>query len=69
MGFLLVTIGILFLLKNFGFIAGDVWDILWPMLLIAAGVNLILRKRYPGFFWEERFGWGRKTPDEKSPME
>ena len=65
-GFLLIAIGILFLLKNFGLITGGVWDILWPVLLVAAGVHVLIRKHRPGFFWEERFGWGKRAVDEKS---
>jgi hypothetical protein len=59
-GFLLIIIGIIVLLKNLGFISGNVWDIFWPALLIVVGLSLVLRRRSGGFFWEERFGWGKK---------
>ena len=59
-GFLLIIIGIIVLLKNFGFISGNVWDIFWPALLIVVGLSLVLRRRSGDFFWEERFGWGKK---------
>lgn len=65
LGFLLVILGVIFLLKNLGFISENVWGILWPAFLIVAGLNLIIRKNYPGFFWEERFGWRKREIDEK----
>ncbi|MDP2648078.1 MAG: DUF5668 domain-containing protein [Candidatus Yanofskybacteria bacterium] len=65
LGFILIVSGILFLLKNLGLISGNVWDTLWPALLIAAGANLIIRKSCHGFFWEERFGWRKREIDEK----
>lgn len=60
-GFLLVIIGAIFLFKNLGFILGSVWDIVWPVLLIVAGLNLIFRRSSGGLFWKEPFGWRRKA--------
>lgn len=64
-GFLFIIIGIIFLLKNLGLISGSVWDILWPALLIAAGLNVIIRRRSPWFFGEEQWGWRKKEIDEE----
>jgi lia operon protein LiaF len=43
-GFILLVIGVLFMLKNFG-IRIDIWHIIgtyWPLLLIAIGLKNIL---------------------------
>jgi hypothetical protein len=45
-GFFLLALGALFLLKNLGVIYGDTWDILWPLLIIAFGASLIFKKRH-----------------------
>jgi hypothetical protein len=45
---ILVTIGVVFLLNNLGYLAGDVWDIilkLWPLLLLAIGLDSALQGR------------------------
>lgn len=45
-GIVLILIGVLFLLDNFGI---DLWDNLWrfwPVILIAAGVAMLFPKRY-----------------------
>jgi hypothetical protein len=47
---LLITIGVVFLLVNFGFIPGVTvlaFLSLWPLLLIVAGIELAIGRRYP----------------------
>ena len=44
---LLITIGLIFLAYNLGFIPGDGWEIilkLWPVLLVIAGVDDLVRR-------------------------
>lgn len=46
----LIAFGVLWLLSNFGVISGaNLWALLrfWPVLLIALGLDLILRQRWP----------------------
>lgn len=57
---ILIVTGIVFLLKNLGYISGTAWSIIWPVILIVIGLGLILKRRDQGFFWEERFGWRKK---------
>lgn len=64
-GFLLIIAGVIFLLKNLGVISGSAWEILWPVLLIVAGLTLITRRDSQGFFFQELFGWKRKKSDEE----
>jgi hypothetical protein len=45
---LLIFIGVIFLLNNLGLIQWSIWDVIlrfWPVLLIAAGLDLILGQR------------------------
>jgi len=49
---LLIIIGTLFLLKNLGIVTGNVWDILWPIILIALGFYIALKTHRCRIFWE-----------------
>lgn len=47
---LLITIGLVFLLVNFGFIPGvTAWSLLnlWPLVLILAGIDIAIGRRWP----------------------
>jgi len=59
-GLILLIIGVVFLLQNLGYISGAAWSIIWPAILIVIGIAILLKRRNHGFFWEERFGWGKK---------
>lgn len=52
----IILIGFVFLMKNLGIITGPAWDIIWPILLIALGLSILLK---PKWGWsgmrEERF--------------
>jgi hypothetical protein len=43
-GIILVAIGIYFLLLNLGFLTWWRWDIFWPIVLIALGVLVLVRR-------------------------
>ena len=49
LGILLLLLGVLMLLNRMGLIRGDFWDWLWPVVIIAIGVNMLskhfMRKR------------------------
>jgi hypothetical protein len=42
-GILLLTLGVLMILDKMGIIYGSVWDYLWPVALIALGVDFIFK--------------------------
>ena len=42
-GGILILIGAVFLLRNFGYIHGSVWQYFWPLILILVGVSMLLR--------------------------
>lgn len=43
MSFIILGIGIIFLLSNLGLIKGPVWSIIWPVILIIIGLGGILK--------------------------
>jgi hypothetical protein len=42
-GILLLAIGVLMILDKMGIIYGSFWDYLWPVALIALGVDFIFK--------------------------
>ena len=49
--FLFIIIGIVFLFKNLGIITNDIWEIIWPLILIGFAVYLTLKTHRFGLFW------------------
>ncbi len=43
-GAALILVGIIFLLKNLGLIAGINWDIVWPVAVIILGAVMLFKK-------------------------
>ncbi len=57
---LLVVVGLLFLLNNFGYIRGDLWEVIriyWPVILIVIGLDSLFKREglVGPLFW---FGLG-----------
>ena len=44
-GVALIVLGAIFLLKNLGLLAMVNWDIIWPIVLIAVGVAMMVKKK------------------------
>ena len=44
-GFLLIIVGVLFLLKNLGIISGSFWDILWPIVVVFVGISMLFSRK------------------------
>ena len=63
-GLTIIIIGLVFLLKNLGFISGDVWSILWPCLLIVFGLSILWKRKKHGEKWE-KFGEGMQKFGEE----
>jgi hypothetical protein len=42
LGIILLLLGGLFLLNNFGFLSAEFWSIFWPVLLILIGIRFML---------------------------
>jgi len=62
-GTLLITIGVLFLLKNLGIITTELWDVFWPIVLIVLGIKLIIGPRKWRAYWKQ-FSGGKKITIE-----
>lgn len=60
MPWLLIVIGLIFLLENLNIIPGINWSIIWPVLLICAG--LYMMKKRGG---DSCCGWHGETKEEK----
>ncbi len=45
-GFVILALGVLFLLRNLGVVRGDIWDFLWPIAIIALGISILFKKRH-----------------------
>jgi len=45
-GIIVLVIGVMFLLQSTGVIAGSVWAIFWPILLIIIGLAIIFRRKH-----------------------
>ena len=59
-GFVLVIAGVIFLLEKLGIVTGSIWSYVWPCLLVALGLSIILGKKHI------RIGSiGRDTRDDK----
>ena len=69
-GFILLIIGIVFLLQNLGYISEGAWSIIWPLILIVIGLWILFKKEKGGFYWGEWCGWKKwregKKKEEKS---
>jgi len=44
-GFVIIIIGLVFLMQNLGLLGQEVWNIVWPAIIILFGVSLIIRKK------------------------
>lgn len=44
-GLAVLVAGVLFLLKNLGYISSNVWDIIWPCLVVILGLAMIFRQK------------------------
>src|ERR1051325_1665773 len=42
-GLIIGGIGTVFLLRNLGYIYGDIWEYIWPAVLIAVGLSILVK--------------------------
>ena len=52
-GLILILLGVVFLLRNLGIITIDVWNIIWPSILIIFGLYLLIRIPMRRKHWKE----------------
>jgi len=53
-GFAIILIGLIFLLQNLGLISADVWQIIWPALIILFGLSIISKNSCRSWGWDVR---------------
>ena len=61
-GLVLVIVGLIFLLEQTGIITGSVWNYVWPCIVIALGLSMILGRGRFGMRWRSH---GCCMPDDK----
>jgi len=44
LGFLLIILGMFFLLDNLGILEGPTWSLVWPCLIIVFGLSMVLKR-------------------------
>jgi hypothetical protein len=42
-GLVVLALGILLLLQNLGILHADVWQVLWPVILILLGLSIVIK--------------------------
>jgi hypothetical protein len=61
----LILIGFIFLMKNLGLITGPTWDVIWPILLMALGLSMLLKPKWGWqYFREGKFVKSRNKKDK-----
>lgn len=45
LGYALVILGVIFLLKNLGLLVAINWDLVWPIVLVIIGILMIYKKK------------------------
>jgi hypothetical protein len=68
LGILLVLIGVVWLLSSLGIISASISQVIWPIIVIAIGLWLVLRPRHwRDHVWRRYMGNG--NPREKDESE
>jgi len=60
MPWLLIVLGFIFLLENLGFLPWLNWSVIWPVILILAGLCMMKKKG-----GDECCNWFKKEADKK----
>ncbi len=50
-GLILIAIGIIAILMQFGIISGSLWSYIWPIILIVIGLAFLWGRRRRGGWW------------------
>jgi uncharacterized integral membrane protein len=53
-GALVLVVGLVFLMQNLGYISGNVWQVIWPLIVIVVGFSMIIRNKRPGRLFEKK---------------
>lgn len=61
LGIILVVVGAVFLLSNLGIISSSAWGIIWPLILIAIGLGVMVKKSKQGCGFCGMRGYGQEN--------
>ncbi len=50
-GIIVIVVGAALLLQNLGILSGDLWSILWPLIVIAIGFGIMSRRHGHCGWW------------------
>lgn len=51
LGSILIAVGLVALLDNFGLLPGNFWEFFWPVLLVLVGLSFVSRSRCKACRW------------------
>jgi ABC-type nickel/cobalt efflux system permease component RcnA len=60
LGLMLILLGVVFLLNNLGLITGNVWNIIWPSIIILIGLWFLIRIPFRRRHWRHWRDWDHK---------
>jgi len=43
-GIIVILVGVVFFLKNLGYLAVVSWDLIWPLIVVIVGIGMISRR-------------------------
>jgi|YelNatPaOPRAMG01_1025707.scaffolds.fasta_scaffold338766_2 hypothetical protein len=64
----LIILGVVWLLSALGIISASIKEIIWPLILIALGLGLILKKKRPpsvSWWWDIQWPFFQKDEHDK----
>jgi hypothetical protein len=64
LGLVIIAVGFIFLLQNLGILVGDIWSILWPILVIIVGLKIAVKRKKTEDKWE-KFGENMRKAGEE----
>jgi ABC-type glycerol-3-phosphate transport system permease component len=54
-GLIIIVIGLVLLMQNMGFVSSEIWNVIWPSIIILFGISLLMKRNARREKWE-RFG-------------
>jgi uncharacterized membrane protein len=52
-GLIIIVIGLVLLMQNMGLVGPDIWNVIWPSLIILFGISLIMKRKRSEDRWEK----------------
>jgi uncharacterized membrane protein len=52
-GLIIIVIGLVLLMQNMGFVGPEIWNVIWPSLIILFGISLLMKRRRSEDHWDK----------------